>query len=202
MKKKRRLQSGVSWSSSRLFEGSCGQHLAWSNSCAECVNVSLSKKMEPDRSWQMWRVSGKMEQPAGGSTDLRFEGVLMRRAYCSEKSGDWANYLEAFLGNGKLSMWASSKVRECYSEVEQEDEGRLCIAHDILDSCGRIIAPVDEQGGITLSYVCPQCHCFLLEDHMCWVSSGMERGSADGVRLVAARTSGKPRTVSWSYKMT
>ena len=40
----------------RPFEESCGQHLAWSNSCAQ-----------PDRSWQMQK--GKMEQTADGSSN-------------------------------------------------------------------------------------------------------------------------------------
>ena len=53
--------------------------------------------------------SGKMERTAGGnrrrrtgrssrllrhSTDLRFEGVLLRQAYFAGESSDWANYLE------------------------------------------------------------------------------------------------------------
>ena len=36
-----------------------------------------------------------------------------------------------FLGNGKLIVWASAKKRECYDEVEQEDEDRQSIAQDI-----------------------------------------------------------------------
>ena len=32
-----------------LFEESCGQHLAWSNLCAECGNVSPSRKLGPDQ---------------------------------------------------------------------------------------------------------------------------------------------------------
>ena len=104
------------------LEGSCGQHLAWSNSCAECGNVSPPKKHGPDRSWQMQSVrrngtDGRLQHEAPckeelelvrHSTDLRIEGVLMRRANCAEKSGDWENYLEEFLGNGKLSIRASA----------------------------------------------------------------------------------------------
>ena len=44
----------------------------------------------------------------------------------------WANYLEKLLGNGELSLWTSAKVRECYSEVEEEDEVRQSIVQDIL----------------------------------------------------------------------
>ena len=67
-------------------------------------------------------------------------------------------------------------MRECYNEVEAEDEGRLSIAQDILrnntDFVRRIIAPNGGVGGITLSYVCPHCRCFPLENCTWWVTSG------------------------------
>ena len=36
----------------------------------------------------------------------------MRQAHTAVKSGDWANYLEVFLGSGKLSVWISANVRD------------------------------------------------------------------------------------------
>ena len=110
------------------------------------------------------------------SNDLRFAGVPLRQAYNAGKSGDGANYMEQFFGNGKLSVWPSAQVRECHYEVEQEDEGRQSIVQDILrksmDSLRRIIVPVDEMGGVTLSYVCPHCHRYRLEDYIWRISSG------------------------------
>ena len=92
----------------------------------------------------------------------------MRRAH-----HDREKYLGELLGRNKRSIWTSAKVRECYSEVEQEDEGRVSIAQAILrKSTGflrRITAPIDGVGGVTLSYV---CHRIPLEDCICWVSSG------------------------------
>ena len=64
----------------------------------------------------------------------------MRQIYYAGKSGDWETHLEEFLGNGKLSVWASVKVRECFSVVEQEDEGRESIAQDILREHGPLEA--------------------------------------------------------------
>ena len=59
-------------------------------------------------------------------------------------------------------------MRECDSEVEQEDEGRLTVAQDILrkstDFLRRIITPVTGQGGVSLSHVCPPCHRHPLAD--------------------------------------
>ena len=42
------------------------------------------------------------------SSDLRFEGILMRRAHYAGKSGDWENYLEEFLKD-RLNILASVK---------------------------------------------------------------------------------------------
>ena len=75
------------------------------------------------------------------------------------------------------------KVRECYNEIAKEDEGRVSIAQDIArkstDSLRRIIAPSDGVGGVTLSHVCPHCHCFPLENT---TSGGSRRGTATATR--------------------
>ena len=87
-----------------------------------------------------------------------------------EKSGDGENYLDVFLKDDRLSTRASAKVVECCNEVEAEDEGRVIVAQDILrkstESKRMIIAPSDGVGGVTLSYVCPHCHCFPCEDYI------------------------------------
>ena len=38
------------------------------------------------------------------------------------------------------------------------------------DHLRRIIAPVGGQGGVTMSYLCPNCNSFPLEDYVWWVS--------------------------------
>ena len=43
---------------------------------------------------------------------------------------------------------------------------RLSIAQDILRKSMDFSAPIDGVGGVTLSDVCPRCHCFPLEDYM------------------------------------
>ena len=72
----------------------------------------------------------------------------MHQVYNAETSGDWANYLEVLLGNGKRSVWRSVKVRDCYSEVGQADDGRQRIVQDMQksrDLLRRIIVPVEGQ---------------------------------------------------------
>ena len=48
-------------------------------------------------------------------------GSIMRKALHGGKSENWAEFLKA-----------SVKVRECHTEVDQEDEGRRIIAQQIL----------------------------------------------------------------------
>ena len=66
------------------------------------------------------------------------------------KAGDWADVLD----NNKLSAWSSVKLRECHSEVEQEDEDRKSITRLFLRKSAhflrRIIVPVDGQEGVTV----------------------------------------------------
>ena len=71
----------------------------------------------------------------------------------------------------------------------------------------RITAPIAGVGDVTLSHVCPHCHCFPLEDHIWWVSSQHGEGNnrtkkqcSGGARHAAANTTGARPTVFWSYK--
>ena len=112
-----------------------------------------------------------------GYPDTDCDAYMMRRASCyAGKSGNCEGFKEEIWQKGKFSEWAYAGLKEAYDKVASEDVGRLSIAQDILrkstDSLRRIVAPVDRMGGVTLSYVCPYCHCFPLEDYIWWVSSG------------------------------
>ena len=84
----------------------------------------------------------------------------MRKAFKAGTAGDWADAMNS----DRLNAWTSAKLRECYSEVESEDE-QLDLQKST-DFLKRIIVPVEGQGGVTLSYVCPHCHCHPLEDYI------------------------------------
>ena len=60
-----------------------------------------------------------------------------------------------------------------------DDIGRLSIAQEILRKMflRRTIAPVDGMGGVTVSYVCPHCNCFPLDDFIWWISTGHGDGN-------------------------
>ena len=100
-----------------LSTDSYGQlFLVWNNSCVECgerntiikswassvlADAEKVGQHGTDGTWQHETPYKEELKLVRHSTDLRFEGVPMR----------------------KLNLWTSAKVRECYNEVEQEDEG-------------------------------------------------------------------------------
>ena len=61
--------------------------------------------------------------------------------------------------------------------------------------------PIEGQGGVTLSYVCPHCHRYPLEDYIWWVSSGHGMKQCNlWCAACGGSTNGRPRTESWSHK--
>ena len=62
------------------------------------------------------------------------------------------------LKSDKLHAWTRVQVQECSYAVRQENEDQKSIVQQILhkssDFPRRIIAPVQGQGGVTLSYAC------------------------------------------------
>ena len=83
------------------------------------------------------------------STDLRLRGFA---SALSIQRGEVKRLekMDIFLGNGKLSAWASAKVGECYDEVEQKGWGRQSTAQGLLrkstDFLRRIILQIEMQG--------------------------------------------------------
>ena len=94
----------------------------------------------------------------------------MRRAYSAMKHGKWESFEQECRKEGKLCEWTFERIREAYEKVAMDDIDRLSIAQEILrkssDFLRRSIAPVDGMGGVNMSYVCPHCNCFPLDDYI------------------------------------
>ena len=89
-------------------------------------------------------------------------------------------------------------------QVAQDEAEKLSIVQEIMirstDYLRRIVAPVGRQGGVTMSYLCPHCNSFPLEDHIWWVSGGrsthlggvrhVERNTIDATEQAFGRTNG------------
>ena len=74
----------------------------------------------------------------------------------------------------KASECAFDRVKEAFELVAQDEAGKMSIVQEIMlrstDYLRRIIAPVGGQGGVTMTYLCPNCNSFPLEDYVWWVS--------------------------------
>ena len=85
-----------------------------------------------------------------------------------------------FKVEGKATEWAFKRIREAFEKVANDGAGRLSIVQGIIlkntDFLRRIIAPARGQGGVTMSYLCPNCNSFPLED-VWWVSAGKKHCS-------------------------
>ena len=94
----------------------------------------------------------------------------------------------------RKAEWTFERLQEAHDKVAMEDVGRLSIAWGIseksTDFLRRIIAPVDGMAGVTWSYVCPQCSCYIW-----WASTGPTgRRSVGGMQHAEANTNGERPT--------
>ena len=97
------------------------------------------------------------------------------------------------------------KIQVCYCDVRQEGDERKSIVQQILhkstDFLRRIVEPVGGLGGRTLSYVCPHCHRFQVEDYIWWVSTMHGKKQSDWWCAACRGTEiGGTRTESLLYR--
>ena len=64
----------------------------------------------------------------------------------------------------RASEWAFDSIKEAFELVAQDEAENMSIVQEIMlrstDCLRRIIAPVGGQGGVTMSYLCPNCNSF------------------------------------------
>ena len=88
---------------------------------------------------------------------------MMRFGYYALKDGDWEEYKRTFKVEVSATEWV-------FEKVAKDEAGSPSIVQGItpksLDFLRRIIAPAGGQGGVTLSYNCPRCNSFPLEDFL------------------------------------
>ena len=81
----------------------------------------------------------------------------------------------------RASEWAFDRIKDAFDLVAKDEVDKMSNVQEIMlkstDYLRRIIAPVGGQGGVTMSYVCPNCNSFPLEDYVWWVSAGKKHTS-------------------------
>ena len=98
----------------------------------------------------------------------------MKKGFTALKNGTWEECKETFKEKMKASEWALDRMKEAFDLVARDEAEKMSIVQEILlrsmDFLRRIIAPVGGQGGVTMSYLCPNCNSFPLKDYVWWVS--------------------------------
>ena len=124
----------------------------------------------------------------------------MKENFTALKSGDWEEYKGIFRIEVKATEWTFDRIKEASEQVVQDEAEKLSIVQEILirstDYVRRIIAPGKRQGGVTMSYLCPNCNSFPLEDYIWWVSGRKKHttwwfkhdGSSPPNRLLVVQT--------------
>ena len=74
----------------------------------------------------------------------------------------------------KAAEWAFDRIKEAFEKVAKDEARKLSTVQELMmrsaDYLRRIIAPAGEQGDVAMSYLCPHCHSFHMEDYVWWVS--------------------------------
>ena len=157
----------------------------------ECGSISLSKRQRQRRFSKMWRgrrqegIQGQRQQESAFGEVLeqvKGNADMGRRGYFAMKNGSWEDFKDRYRKEGKSKEWALERIREAYEKVAKDEIGRLGTVHEkslrkSTDFLRRVIAPVGGMGGVTLSYVCPHCNSFPLEDYIWWASTGHGDGN-------------------------
>ena len=128
----------------------------------------------------------------------------MREGFTALKSGYWEEYKGIFRVEVKATEWTLDRKKEAFEQVAQDEAEKLSIVREIMirstDYLRSIIAPARGQGGVTMSYLCPHCNSFPMEDYVWWVS-GWKSIQIGGVRSVEKNRTGRnQQTGSWWCK--
>ena len=103
----------------------------------------------------------------------------MKQGFVAVRKGDWEEYNSTFRTEVKTTEWSFDRMKEAFEQVAQDEARKLSIVQEIMirstDYLRRIIAAAGGQGGVTMSYLCPHCNSFPLEDNIWWVSGSKGR---------------------------
>ena len=86
------------------------------------------------------------------------------------KGGDWEEYTNIFRVQAKATGWAFDRIQEAFEKVGNDEARKLSTVQKVMsrstDYLRRMIDPAGGQGSVTMSYLCPHCNSFPLEDYV------------------------------------
>ena len=103
---------------------------------------------------------------------------MMKKGFNASKNGTWEKRKETFKKKMRTSEWGFDRIKEAFDLVAKDGAEKMSIVQEIMlkstDHVRQIIAPVGGQGSVTMSYLCPNCNSFTLEDYVWWVFAGIK----------------------------
>ena len=159
-----------------------------SNTCEKCGDIFAKKEMEQKGSESRPKKKGKQEYGVSGSWNCQLKSTwsklkccalidaqMMKQGFVAMKSGDWEENQNTFRKEVKVTEWAFDRMKEAFEQVAKDEARKLSIVQEIMirsTDLRRIIIARESKGGVTMSYLCPHCNSFPLEDYVWWVSGG------------------------------
>ena len=187
--RRRSPDSGMqSWKRRRIVAdcGECWEKTGFFSKNVEYFSLARTKPKKSKGSWEReaGRFQGQWQQESPvkefleqvkSSADTDCTSKMMRCGYFALKDGDWEEHKTIFKVEVSATEWAFERIRETFGKVAKDEAGSLNIVQGTMlrstDFVRRIIASAGGQGGVTLSYLCPQCNSFPLKDYIWWVSA-------------------------------
>ena len=104
---------------------------------------------------------------------------MMKQAFLALTGEDWEEYKSIF--RVEATDWAFDRIQEAFENAAKDETRKLGTVQEVMlrstDYLRRIIALAGGQGGVTMSYLCPHCNSFPMEDYVWWVSAGKKHTS-------------------------
>ena len=102
--------------------------------------------------------------------DINCTPRMMKQAFLALKGGDWEEYTNIFRVQAKATGWAFDRIQEAFEKVGNDEARKLSTVQKVMsrstDYLRRMIDPAGGQGSVTMSYLCPHCNSFPLEDYV------------------------------------
>ena len=127
----------------------------------------------------------------------------MKTGFTALKNGTWEEFKDTFRKKIKASEWAFDRIEEAFELAAQDEAEKMSIVQEIMLRSTdfflpRIIVPVGEQGGVTMSYLCSSATVsFWKTTHG---GSLVENPRSGGAQFVEKSTIASNRTGFWSHK--
>ena len=124
----------------------------------------------------------------------------IKKAMKAEQGDDWSKLKE----DRSVTVWVVGTLKSCVRGAISNDANKFEVSRTL---CGKVVIFFEkiivsgaEARSLTMSYVCPRCGLFTIEDFICWVAdehwekARRENRAIGGVQRAEDSTTGETQT--------